>query len=518
MRSRPPRPRTEVAADVRIVSLPGLTGAEDNKDVSDWLDKHGDTTAEDFTEMCLREPLWTPGAGANDADDDDDGDGITIEDFYAYLPQHCYLFVPTRELWPASSVDTMVPPVDVGEEKPVRASRWLDSNRAVVQMTWAPGLPLEIHDRIINDGGWVERTGVTTLNLYRGPTLTLGNAAAAERWVAHVRRVYPNEAEHILDWLAHRVQRPQDKINHALVLGGIQGIGKDTLLGPVKNAVGPWNFIEVSPQNMLGRFNGFSKSVILRINEAHDLGGEVSKYAFYERLKSYTAAPPEALRVDEKNLREYSIQNSVGVIITTNHKTGGIYLPTDDRRHFVAWSSLTAVEDKDYWLGLWDWYAQGGDRDVAAFLMQRDLSAFNAKAPPAKTPAFWDIVAADAAPEDAELADALDTISSKEGLGRDAAGNAVWPRATTLDAVRRAGSQEFSDWAGDRKSRRVMPHRFEKCGYSPIRNADAVDGLWRINGRRQVVYVRNDLSAADKLRATRALAGEPPPPQLRLVP
>ena len=31
------------------------------------------------------------------------------------------------------------------------------------------------------------------------------------------------------------------KVNHALVLGGEPGIGKDTLIEPVKGAVGPWN-------------------------------------------------------------------------------------------------------------------------------------------------------------------------------------------------------------------------------------------------------------------------------------
>jgi hypothetical protein len=39
----------------------------------------------------------------------------------------------------------------------------------------------------------------------------------------------------------------QEKINHALILGGNQGVGKDTLLEPVKRAVGAWNFLEVSP-------------------------------------------------------------------------------------------------------------------------------------------------------------------------------------------------------------------------------------------------------------------------------
>jgi hypothetical protein len=119
-------------------------------------------------------------------------------------------------------------------------------------------------------------------------------------------------------------------------LGGSQGIGKDTLLEPVKYAVGPWNFQEVSPQTILERFNGFLKSVILRVSEARDLG-DVNRFAFYDHMKSYTAAPPDVLRVDEKHIREHYIPNITGIIITTN-KTDGIYLPSDDRRHFVAWS------------------------------------------------------------------------------------------------------------------------------------------------------------------------------------
>src|SRR5262249_26777309 len=154
--------------------------------------------------------------------------------------------------------------------------------------------------------------GITCFNLYRQPTIEPGNAAEAERWRDHVDKVYPDDADHIVRWLAQRVQRPQEKINHALVLGGAQGIGKDSLLEPVKAAVGPWNFSEVSPQQMLGRFNGFSKSVILRISEARDLG-DVNRYQFYDHMKAYTAAPPDVLRVDEKNIREYAVLNCCGV-------------------------------------------------------------------------------------------------------------------------------------------------------------------------------------------------------------
>ena len=41
---------------------------------------------------------------------------------------------------------------------------------------------------------------------------------------------------------------------------------------------------------------------------------------------------------------------------------------------------------------------RGGDRHVAAYLAELDLSDFDAKAPPPKTAAFWDIVEADNAP------------------------------------------------------------------------------------------------------------------------
>jgi hypothetical protein len=181
------------------------------------------------------------------------------------------------------------------------------------------------------------------------------------------------------------VQHPHEKINHGLVLGGEQGIGKDTLLEPVKHAVGPWNFHEVSPTHLLGRFNGFAKSVILRVNEARDLG-EVDRFKFYDHTKIYTAAPPDVLRVDEKHLREHYVFNVIGFIITTNYKTDGIYLPPDDRRHYVAWSNFTKDDfAPEYWNAIWRWYQhEGGFGHVAAYLSELDLTIFDPKAPPPK--------------------------------------------------------------------------------------------------------------------------------------
>ena len=346
-------------------------------------------------------------------------DALHPEDFYAYMLEHKYIFLPTGQIWPASSVNARLP--GGGDIKP---STWLDRNRAVEQMTWAPGEPVEIKDRLIADGGWIPRQGCRVFNLYRAPIIT-PIAGNADRWLYHVEKLYGDDAGHIIRWLAHRVQKPADKINHALVLGGKQGIGKDTLLEPVKHAIGAWNFLEVSPQQVLGRFNGFLKSVILRVSEARDLG-EFDRFAFYDHMKSFTAAPPDVLRIDEKHRAEYAIPNVTGVIITTNHKADGIYLPADDRRHFVVWSDLDKTDfTAEYWNELWHWYDNGGCQVVAHYLLNLDLAAFDPKAPPPQTNAFFEIVNASRSPEDAELADALDAHCTSRGLP-------AWPAAVTI--------------------------------------------------------------------------------------
>ena len=197
--------------------------------------------------------------------------GISVNDFRAYMPTHSYIYIPTRDIWPASSVNSRVPSIPLfnndgtaklnskGKQETVLASVWLDQNAPVEQMTWSPGMPDLIPDRIVSEGGWIEYDGVTCFNLYRPPTMKLGNPAKATPWIDHIKKVYPDDANHIIQFLAQRRQYPHIKINHALILGGSQGIGKDTLLEPVKRAVGAWNVSEVSPQAVTRRIQRVSQ-------------------------------------------------------------------------------------------------------------------------------------------------------------------------------------------------------------------------------------------------------------------
>ena len=112
-------------------------------------------------------------------------------------------------------------------------------------------------------------------------------------------------------------------------------------------------------------------------------------------------------------------------------------------------------------------------------MINLDLTDFDPKAPPPKTQAFWEIVNANRAPENAELADALDLLER--------------PDALTLGDLTVRAVPEFAEWLRDRQNTRRIPHRLEECGYVPVRNESAKDGLWRVNGKRQVIYAKEEL-------------------------
>ena len=160
--------------------------------------------------------------------------GVTLDDFKSYMTTHSYIFVPSRDMWPASSVNARLKTVPIigrdgrpvfgedGKLIKIKASAWLDDNRPVEQMTWAPGMPLLIKDRLIQEGGWIERDGVSCFNLYLPPTIKERRPNEGRPWLELMLKVYGKaEVKHMVKWFAHKVQHPGIKINHALFLGGI---------------------------------------------------------------------------------------------------------------------------------------------------------------------------------------------------------------------------------------------------------------------------------------------------------
>jgi hypothetical protein len=122
------------------------------------------------------------------------------------MEMHAYIFTPSGAMWPASSVNSRIPPIplvdkngeplldDEGKQRKISAAAWLDKHRPVETMTWAPGEPMLIPDRLISDGGRISRKGVTCFNLYRPPPLIPHKGAEARPWLEHAEKVFSGDA------------------------------------------------------------------------------------------------------------------------------------------------------------------------------------------------------------------------------------------------------------------------------------------------------------------------------------
>ena len=168
------------------------------------------------------------------------------------------------------------------------------------------------------------------------------------------------------------------KINHALMLAGEEGIGKDIIFEALRHILGGSNVTGVGPDVILdAQFDPYKKTLVLVIEEARDLGNR--RYKLNNKLKPIIATTSTGLYVNENGIPQYSIPNHMFVCITTNHPDNGLYVNEGSRRYFVATSKVPPKDQsipQDYFKSLHAWLSADGFRHVAEFLRARDLSGF----------------------------------------------------------------------------------------------------------------------------------------------
>jgi hypothetical protein len=162
--------------------------------------------------------------------------------------------------------------------------------------------------------------------------------------------------------------------------------------------------------------------------------------------------------------------------------------------------------EEQYWKDLWHFYEEeNGYTHVRAFLEKRDISAFNPKAPPKRNDAFFAALTASKPAEEGEFADVLDEMKRPDAFTLEM----VLKKATAMaekDINGKPQPGSFALWLGDRKNRRAIPHRMQDCDYSPLPNKAVCTGMWRVDGRRQMIYVNSILSPDEQQKAAEALA------------
>ena len=117
-RTGPPASRSRVRGHPRPPAL--ARGRSMKTDANDILRKHGpEALCEAFDKadnpFANGRPRSANGKGTRSNAAGHTDDGVSLEDFCAYMPMHSYIFKPTRDLWPASSVNSRIAPVPLLE-------------------------------------------------------------------------------------------------------------------------------------------------------------------------------------------------------------------------------------------------------------------------------------------------------------------------------------------------------------------------------------------------------------------
>jgi len=250
----------------------------------------------------------------------------------------------------------------------VEASVCFDENRqesgarVLAGITYAAG-----------DGVLVARDGLVYGNKWRDTRRPRGTGGDASRWLAHVENIVGDMMPHVLDVLAHKLQFPAVKINHALLIGGPQGCGKDLMLVPFLHAMGG-NYETVRDMaTLIGGWGYVFEREIIILNELKEPEAK-ERRALSNRLKDLIAAPPDLITVQRKGLAPYDAANRVLVMAFTNDYSP-LSIESDDRRMCCIWTKARKMED-DEGESMMAYYAGGGYDAVRNFLYERDVSAF----------------------------------------------------------------------------------------------------------------------------------------------
>jgi hypothetical protein len=268
----------------------------------------------------------------------------------------------------------------------IEASICFDQNRQAMGAKALVGITYAAGETVL-----VARDGDLYGNRWRDARPDVSGVVASESkiasWLDHCRELVPEpeELEHLLNIMAFKLQHPELKINHAVLHGGDEGCGKDTMWAPFIWSVCGSHLKNrgIMDNNSINSQWGYQlESEILLINELKEPDASARRQ-LANQLKPIIAAPPEMLPINRKGLHPYQMANRLFVLAFSNDPVP-ISLASQDRRWFCVWSA-TGRMDSHKAKDMWDWYRHGGFESISAWLHARDVSKFNPSASPMMT-------------------------------------------------------------------------------------------------------------------------------------
>ncbi|WP_363350175.1 primase-helicase family protein [Methylocystis echinoides] len=239
--------------------------------------------------------------------------------------------------------------------------------------------------------------GRLVLNLWRAPPWQIiADAEPPQPLLIHLAYLFDGDqqaVDHILDFMAHLLQRPEERVNHAILLTSeAKGIGKSTLGTIVRRLVGQRNSRVAQSKDLKSSFDGWLVGqLIIQVDEIYEYGN----WDLANKLKPIITEPTVSVNI--KYGPEMEVQNFARLLMFSNHEAP-IDLEEGDRRYFV-FNSKAQPKDTLYYEELNAYIdSKEGMNAIYTFLMKRDLSRFKPFAPPPLTEAKKAIIKASGSP------------------------------------------------------------------------------------------------------------------------
>ena len=217
------------------------------------------------------------------------------------------------------------------------------------------------------------------LNLWVDPTITpqKGDWFLIKMFLLEIICSGDQEAyEYLIRYIAHALQKPEEKPGVILILLGGQGIGKGTL-GRIFQRIWTATYIQVSNISLVtGSFNAaLERAYIVFLDEALFVGDRRAS----DRLKSLVTEPD--ILINEKFQPARQIKSYHRFIAATNaeHFKNTEH---DDRRDFTLRVNESRKGDHQFWRDLYHEIENNGVEALVYDLLAMDLSDFNVRKKP----------------------------------------------------------------------------------------------------------------------------------------
>ncbi len=301
-----------------------------------------------------------------------------------------------------------------------------------------------------------DEDGCRVLNLWRpAPWRELDGVAEPALVIDHIRYLVGDDevaANHILDFIAHLVQFPSERIAHALLITSeAKGIGKSTLGKLLRRLVGEANSRVAQTKDLKSQFdNWLAGKVLIQVDEVYETGN----WDLANKLKPLITE--ETVSVNLKYGPQLEIKNYARLILFSNH-LAPLSIEDGDRRYFVVQSSAQPRQDS-YYEELNRYIdSDAGMNAIFTYFKRRDLSSFSPYRRPPMTAAKRGIIDVSQHPMRTYIAESVQSGHFGSVLGRE----------FTLDQLQR---QLHRDGYGDAsKNLRELGESLKQAGVHQTR-------------------------------------------------